>query len=207
MQITFQKLRERRWRRTEKGASSWRRRGFIAGIWWGGACHLPGQEVLPSCTSFVDLVHPKAPMPWVILHPLAEQPHCWVSICNPFSLKQLMPAASLSKLQPGLISDRTFQAPFNPQNPLFLVTASKGIFPHLPGAPGWAWKVQLVSLAVNPWDAGKFCTKLPHLCRGPPPTDDLGSLAEQTTGLMPPGAQKLLWPPQCRNSLGATQAG
>ena len=110
--------------------------GFIAGIWRSGACHPPGQEVLPSCTSFVDLVHPKAPMPRVILHRLGEQPHCWVSICNPFSPKQLMPAASLSKLQPGLISDRTFPAPFNPQNLLFLVTASKGNFPHLPRTPG-----------------------------------------------------------------------
>lgn len=158
----------------------------------------------------MDLVHPKAPMPWVILHPLEEQPHCWVSICNPFSLKTAHASRKPFKLQPGLFSERTFPAPFNPRTSSSSWSLPlKGNFPSPAQGSQGAWKVQFVSLEANPWDAGKFSTMLPHLCWGPPPTDDLSSLAEQnhrsdasrcpeaSLGLLNVGT--LLGPPRPRN--------
>lgn len=117
VQITFKKLKSTDGRQTEKSASSWRRRGFIAGIWQSGACHLPGQEVLPSCTSLWIWFIPRLPCLESFSILLKEQPHCWFLFVILSPLKQLMPAESLSKLQPGLFSEENFPSSIQPPEP------------------------------------------------------------------------------------------
>lgn len=181
----------------KKGTSSWGRRGFVAVIWQGRACHLPGQGVYPSCPSFVDLVHPKWPMPWAILLPLREQPHRWVSLCNPFSPKQLMPAPSLSKLHPGLwpfISDRTFPVPFNPSTSSSWLLPLDLSFPTCPGLMGEPWKSSWsVQQPTHGMLGNSLWSYIPAKAQHPQIISTL--FPEQTHCLMPPGLRKLLWVP------------